>query len=312
MTRNSCSQREWNIKAVQVQTVSWCNRDCFVCPSKKFPRTYNQMSMQTYERILDELVSLEFCGRFSPYLMGEPLLDNRICDMVFLARKKLPQSIMLIQTNGDLLTVEKGLQLFRSGLHKLIINCYDTDAIKISKAFQIAEQIAKGVPGLKFSKGTILQFSRIRRGTRIPLEIQFEARDWNSAKIIENRAGNVPGLSVPATPLKKWCHRPFDQLYILANGDVCLCCCDWKEEVIFGNLWDRPVIDILEGDIPREYRKRLREKNRHIKLCEHCNYSGNYSFGVRYLQHLPVGVRRIPGYIKEAYLAIGRGLGGRW
>ncbi len=121
----------WEINHVQVQTISWCNRSCAFCPSQKFPRKLEFMSLETYQRVLDELASLGFSGRFSPYLQGEPLLDNRMPQLVAMARQTLPQAKILIQTNGDALTVEKGLALFEAGLHKLIVNCYDNDGVQV-------------------------------------------------------------------------------------------------------------------------------------------------------------------------------------
>ena len=115
----------WNIQNVQVQTISWCNRNCEFCPSQKFERKPNLMTVETYQRVLDELASIGFTGRFSPYLQGEPLLDKRMPELLAMTRKTLPLAKILIQSNGDLFTLEKGEALFRNGLHKLIINSYD-------------------------------------------------------------------------------------------------------------------------------------------------------------------------------------------
>jgi radical SAM protein with 4Fe4S-binding SPASM domain len=78
--------------------------------------------------------------------------------------------------------------------------------------------------------------------------------------------------------LRKSCRRPFNQLYVHYNGNVVLCCCDWKEEVIFGNLMKDSLAEIFSGPVPAKYRENLARKNRNMKLCEVCNYCGNYPF----------------------------------
>jgi radical SAM protein with 4Fe4S-binding SPASM domain len=92
----------------------------------------------------------------------------------------------------------------------------------------------------------------------------------------ENWAGNIPG-SLPE-PLRKSCIRPFHQLYVHYNGDVVLCCCDWKGEVVFGNLMRAGLPEVYSSPIATRYRENLAQKNRKMKLCEVCDYRGDFRF----------------------------------
>ena len=268
----------WKINHVQVQTISWCNRSCSFCPSQKFPRTLEFMSLETYQRILDELASLDFSGRFSPYLQGEPLLDNRMPELVAMARHTLPQAKILIQTNGDALTVEKGLALFEAGLHKMIINCYDDNGDQVSRMQNLIREVVKKQPAISYIKSSFMHnFNRMIASEghgQISREIAIDDKTWWKEDTAENWAGNIPGSL--QEPIRESCRRPFNQLYVHYNGNVVLCCCDWKGEVIFGNLMRDSLVEVYSGPVATKYRENLARKNRKMKLCEVCNYRGKY------------------------------------
>jgi radical SAM protein with 4Fe4S-binding SPASM domain len=270
---------KWEINHVQVQTINRCNRSCSFCPSRKFPRKLQFMSLETYQRVLDELASLGFSGRFSPYLQGESLLDNRLPQLLAMAREALPRAKLLIQSNGDALTVEKGLGLFAAGLHKLIINCYDNQD-QVSRIKNIVREMVGRRPGLTFINGNLARMIRSEHG-QFRQEIAIDDKTWWQGDTAENWAGNIPG-SLPQ-PLRKSCIRAFHQLYVHVNGDVVLCCCDWKGEVIFGNLMRDSLPEVLSSPLSVKYRENLARKNRQMKLCEVCNYRGNHPLRERLL-----------------------------
>lgn len=269
----------WKINHVQVQTISWCNRSCAFCPSQKFTRNLEFMSLETYQRVLEELASLEFSGRFSPYLQGEPLLDNRMPELVAMARQTLPRAKILIQTNGDALTVEKGLAIFEAGLHKLIINCYDNHGDQILRMQNLISEIVVRNPKIRYLKsGFMDNFNSMicyEHHDEISREIALEDKTWWKEDTAENWAGNIPGSL--KKPLRKSCIHPFNQLYVQHNGNVVLCCSDWKGEVIFGNLMQASLPEVYSSPVAAKYRKNLAKKNRKMKLCEVCNYRGNHT-----------------------------------
>ncbi|MGC8659582.1 MAG: radical SAM/SPASM domain-containing protein [Desulfomonilaceae bacterium] len=267
-------RRNWDLQHVQVQTINWCNRSCEFCPSQKFHRRPSLMPLDTYRRILDELAAVNFTGRFSPFLQCEPLLDKRLPDLVSLARQYLPSSKLLLQTNGDMLTAEKGSALFEAGLHKLVINCYDDKHDRLKNLNSIATEISERRPGVKHVTGNFFHMIRPEPLNSIKQEIIIENKTHWTKDGQENWAGNVPGIHLQQKSLKAWCFRPFNQLYIHQNGNVVLCCCDWKGDVIFGNILEKSLVQILDGPLATMYRKNLNEKNRRMKLCEVCDFPG--------------------------------------
>ncbi len=265
---------KWKIEHVQTQTISWCNRSCSFCPSQKFDRKPQLMSLETYQRVLDELASLGFSGRFSPYLQGEPLLDKRLPQLVGMASAALPNAKLLIQTNGDFLTVDRGLALFEAGLHKLIINCYDDQGDQVTRIRELVGTMLNNNPDIKYCKGNFRRMTRFEPAGHISREICLEDKASWQTDTQENWAGNVPDIPRLQEPLNQWCRRPFSQLYVHYNGNVVLCCCDWKGEVVFGNLNEASLTEVFSSPIATRYRENLAKKNRRMKLCELCNYPG--------------------------------------
>ncbi len=266
----------WNIQNVQVQTISWCNRNCEFCPSQKFERKPNLMTVETYQRVLDELASIGFTGRFSPYLQGEPLLDKRMPELLAMTRKTLPLAKILIQSNGDLFTLEKGEALFRNGLHKLIINSYDDNGDRVRRMKGLASQLAERVPGLKHVKGSFHHMIRDEPPGKISMEVLIENKTWWRRNSQDNWAGNVPGMPPLKAPMNRYCFRPFEHLSVHYNGNAVLCCCDWKGEVVLGNLNETSLVDIMNGPVATMSRKNLTNKNRRMKLCERCDFRGKH------------------------------------
>ncbi len=269
------------IENVQVQTISWCNRSCEFCPSQKFDRKPHLMTLETYQRVLDELASIDFSGRFSPYLQGEPLLDKRMPQLIEMTRKTLPRAKILIQSNGDFLTAEKGEELFRSGLHKLIINAYDSNGNRAATLDQIADELTRRVPGLSRLKGDFQTMIRPEPKGKFKREILIEDKSWWRRDSQDNWAGNVPGMPLLKAPLDRYCFRPFEHLSVHYTGNVVLCCCDWKGEVVLGNLTETSLPEILSGEVATMYRNNLAHKNRRMKLCERCDFRGKHPLTTR-------------------------------
>ena len=72
-------------------------------------------SEDLFLKIIDELSEIGFSGEIHPHLYNEPLLDERLGRFVKYIKKKLPESEVIVFSNGIYLTIEKmeGVCLFR-------------------------------------------------------------------------------------------------------------------------------------------------------------------------------------------------------
>lgn len=232
-------------KVIQIQTIDNCNFKCSFCPNKFLTRTSDLMDINVYNNIVDELSEQNYDGRFSPYLMNEPLMDKRIPELISTAKKKLPKAYIYISTNGYYLDQNLLKLLSESGLTLLGISVYN-------------ENIEERIKSLDFSK--LETKVVIKRYTKSYKEKYF----YNRGGLVDvNINRSIPQAS---------CRKPFRQMYINYNGESVLCCSDWKNECIMGNTKTNKLMEIWNNDIYQKYRNHLSNNDRSkLKLCKKCN-----------------------------------------
>jgi len=69
------------------------------------------------------------------------------------------------------------------------------------------------------------------------------------------------------------CTQPFLSLYVLHNGDVCVCCVDYSGKIVFGNIKDRSLFDIWNGQALKNFRMMQLQRKRDFHFeCGKCDY----------------------------------------
>jgi hypothetical protein len=264
---------------IQIQTVSWCNRSCNFCPSGKFPVPKTFMSLEVYQRIMEQLAELQYAGRISPYLMNESLLDKRLPDLITSARERCPEGWIAINTNGDALSERLLHRLFDAGLNCLDVNAYD-DAAQYERYVALGQRVVAQRQDVRFCTGYL---DPLFNGEEQPRSLKIlhcrDMTDWETrfrAKLpalgLTNRSGNVPGARRIPAPLELGCPRPFQQMYINHRGEAVLCCNDWRFEVIMGDTATASVAEIWYNEKYQAYRHNLQRRNRAMPLCATCDY----------------------------------------
>jgi radical SAM protein with 4Fe4S-binding SPASM domain len=237
------------------------------------------MSVEIYQRIIDQLQALNYAGRISPYLMNESLLDKRLPEFIAYTRAHCPESWIAINTNGDALSEALLDRLFEAGLNSLDVNAYDSSA-QHARHVELATHFTTRCEDVTLRTGysnPFFQGDNIPRSTKL-----LNCRDmslWEPrflAKIatpdMQNRSGNTPGARQVAAPLSVGCPRPSQQMYVNYRGEAVLCCNDWRFEVIMGDTAQATLAEIWMNDKYQRYRHNLQQKNRAMPLCNTCDY----------------------------------------
>jgi len=224
---------------IQIQTVDACNRRCSFCPRSYIRGTGKRMKINVFKNIIDQLADIGYWGRVTPYLKGEPLLDDRMVDLIRYIRKKLPENFIFLSTNGDLLTKQLSKDLQDAGVNFLKVSAYDWET----------HHKVLGWPGVRvwpfYDHGT---------------------ENFN------NRGGNI---DVGSGPYTGYCARPFQQMYIDYDGKAVICCSDYKREAIMGDVIADGILDVWNNEKYAKYRRSLKRGIRKgLALCEKCNYHG--------------------------------------
>ena len=230
-----------NIKSVSIETIDHCNRKCDWCPNKdRETSPDNLMSMEVLNRILRQLIEYNYPGNFHLFLRGEPTLDPRLSEITFLVRANFPEAYIRIATNGADLTRERIDMLFDAGLNSCHLNHYDGPHATIGKS---RDSLYPGVSHFGM-KALLPSFN--------------------------NRAGKVKGYAPEKA--NAVCDNFKHKLVFTWRGDLILCCNDWDEEVVFGNIMEEPLSVIMAHPKYREYYYAHRDgRAKEMPLCRECN-----------------------------------------
>lgn len=259
-----------HFKAIQFQIMDYCNRSCSFCPNTRNARkTRAMMSEHVLYRILDDLADMGFEGRVSPYLFNEPLLDPRVFAIMSAVRRRLPDNVIFLNSNGDALRDDSFKDRFaRCDIDGIHLNCYDDE-----KAYRgmlaLVERMAQ-------------EHSRIRVHTSGSLRLLPSRNGFINVKVVWipsarpnfwNRGGNAQGVgSTLGSKTKVACEFPFEQMYINHLGQAILCCSDWHFEVVMGDIRKSSIGEIWGDDIYQRYRfMHAAGLGRQLKLCNTCN-----------------------------------------
>ena len=272
---------------IQIQTQSRCNGRCVMCPYPETSEILPQgvMRESTYRDIVKQLAG-RGVERTSLFLMNEPLLDDRLEAFTKILKDEVPETRALIFTNGHLLTGERARRLAEAGMDEInvSVNGFDSEShARIQKGIdfdkvkanllEVGELLGQGALGSMEVKvvgltlpGATAGAERFREETGLPLFL----------KPVTNRAGLVDSRALDGAEtgdVFRACQRPFVKAYVLYNGDMILCNCDWTRSYVVGNLRDLSLEELWLS--PRLMAVRKAQLNRRLEEdmpCAACDY----------------------------------------
>ena len=284
-------------KTVQFETHSACNAACIFCP---YATTYKDqpkgfMEEALFRKIVDELRDHKV-RRISPYLNNEPFLDRNIVDKLNYIREKIPDSKIVLTTNGskldektaDSLIVSKSLRALYISFQGIEKEGYE-ETMRGSLVF---EETMKNVETLvekwKKAGGESLFKIYITMVATNKIDPYKAVAFWKEKGVrakwtpLENRGGNIEsaqGLAPGGEKLKRFtnCTRLYKQAYILFNGDMVLCCTDYERKVVLGNVAETSIEEVWNSKKAQGIR-RLFWKGRldQIPLCKDCEIADSF------------------------------------
>lgn len=275
-----------------IQTTSYCNASCMICPYSSTVRIQSQGTMEdaVFKKIIDEAASHGVHVRqVMPYLMNEPLLDADVVAKTYYVRERLPHAHIHIVTNGILLDQEYARKILDSPIDSIKISVLACEEKKYHRVMgagnftEIWERITRFAEHARHAKGRDYCLVSL---TRTPGEVDaahaakfrayWEKKDI-ACEVIErpiSRAGNVKDLALTPRAKLRGCTSMWREsmAHILYNGDVVLCCMDWRREVVLGNVAADSLEKIWTGQryaATREYIAGMRRAPESF-LCYRC------------------------------------------
>ena len=254
-------------RIIHIETRSMCNGKCSFCAAAvQFgSRPDVWMQDELIDKILDELSDLEYSNRISFYSNNEPYLDKRIYDLIYKARRKLPEAFLELKTNGVVLNWEKVIKSFDNGLDYLHITDYLPDIRD-----QHRKNIQKIVEKLSKTRRFQGEFDSKNDKARIKISKRYVG------EVLRTRAGSAPNAKALKEPLNKPCYRPVEMLTIDPSGKVGICSEDVMFEETMGDVNKNSISEIWRSNEYVELRKQLHNGKRGYKsTCAACDYSGS-------------------------------------
>lgn len=276
-------------RAITINNTCVCNARCTMCPTKYAKGRTDPMPMDLFRRIAAQI------RPFAPDVQeihlgvhGEPFADKHLEDRVEIcAAEGLPQTV--ITTNGSLLNEKRAARLLGAGPMSVVFSFESLQA-------EVYERIRVGLRHKAVLKN-ILSFLSLRNKlcarTRIVLrfiqssenegEYEAYANFWRSRLdpaldgihyctmhdwAFGSQAVEGSGLDYGNTP----CPQALEQMTILSDGQVALCCLDYDGQYHFGNLNETGLLEVYNSQqfdsVRAMHTNGLRSQ---LKMCCRCH-----------------------------------------
>lgn len=255
-------------KRIYVEITNKCNLNCSFC--SKLKRDYREMSIGEFTRVINEIKG--FTEYIYLHLKGEPLIYPYLENIFDIAENNNIK--VNITTNGT--NILKAYDAIKNS------NCIRQINISLQAMERVADK-DKYLDGVK----KIIELSKIK-GFYVSLRIWIDNEEVNryihnyfvSHKIdmgenvhwsydIEFEWPDIDGefVSEYGTCLGTKTH-----IGILANGDVVPCCLDGNGAIVFGNVFNESLKDILSSSRFIKMREGFNNNKLVEELCRKCKY----------------------------------------
>jgi MoaA/NifB/PqqE/SkfB family radical SAM enzyme len=314
VTKDYVHSRHWprRPESINVEITAACDARCIHCPRLDMDRPMKPMAMGLFQKLIEEAVALGV-----PYIC--PNGFGEICTIpvpelakyfdCLAATKGGPKWV--INTNGNRMNEER-CALFIKHAVKLVNITIDgataatAEAIRVKLNFDRIETNIKNLLAMRNIAGR--RYPKVRVGMiampqTIP-EIDPFVKRWTGVADFVGLGGFSSRLSsvvespsparqelvqidpAPAKaahrPKVAACVLPFRDLNIWADGKAVLCCEDWNEEHIVGDVTVQSLKEIWMGPQLTEVRRRhLAKLGHNIDICAKCNNWIGPSIGTR-------------------------------
>jgi pyruvate-formate lyase-activating enzyme len=282
--------RRSHLLFLSLETCTACNHRCPFCPVSVDPREREVMSQELFESIVDQVIAVAgrdvvvFLSNYNEPTI-DPLFEER-CRALF--ERGLPVSVL---TNASQFTPEVARRLEAAGRFRYIgINLPTLDPERY-QALHGTRDLARVLANIDAMRAAALAEEAAivvlgnededHRRDIAEIRAHFEPLGWQ-VKPFRIRSRPSSGTFVPEPPAKKklrGCElmgsRPFEHLHVTATARAVLCCQDYYERLVVGDLKTQTVAEVLGGDTMARLRRWTYgvEEAPDDFLCRRCEFA---------------------------------------
>jgi hypothetical protein len=279
--------------AVSIELAEGCNLYCDFCAlpgiRTRKEKNYKFMTEDTLVSLCTQMRDLGWKARVGYQLHGEGTMHPDYVGMVRATHQLLPRSNKSMLSNGGGLLRKPGAvanvrALFEAGLNVLSLDDYEGAGI-VPKIIEQLNEHAPLVSGKEHPLGFMFYrypedlrgnpHARRKRGSATLVQVRdiaAQAKDKHRGNhtVLYNYAG--VGAPPDASMAGARCAQPFRQLAVRWNGDVAICCNDWRGAYYCGNVVTDGVQAVWQGAAMGAAREKLIRGERDFAPCVGCNH----------------------------------------
>lgn len=293
-----------NPLTIHLELTNKCNFSCQYCPESlsdfdKRVGGFKSVTLDEFAIIAEQIRILGKVSVLRLWIMGEPLLNKNIYDIIKMARD--PKSGICdrveITTNASLLNqvnvdklLDSGVDLIKISIYGFGERQYDITQSNISSD-RIFDNVLRLVDKRNQVKSKtkvyikmvdprdaneLLAFKEKYSPLADSVEI-FSPHAWVDSYAVDVFENNNKTKSIVETrkglKTKSVCGFPFYTMSIHANGDVSVCCIDWEKKTLLGNVYTESLIGMWNGPKLKEIRlAHLEGARSRLQGCSTCDY----------------------------------------
>lgn len=258
---------------MQIELTEGCNLRCSFCGLNGIrakDNNYKFMTIELAEHLAQQIVEAGWNCRLEFAMHGEPSMNPQFVELLRIFRKHLPKHPMMMTSNGagylkdPTLLVDSALE----SLNVLALDWYEN--------VQIVPKILEQYDGIH----TPLYYPenkeanphhRIKPKERKFVIIQNIASATNGTHhVLYNHTGAGAPKNDNAAGLR--CAQPFREMSIRWDGNVAICCVDWRGEYKCGNINELTLDQVWQSKAMQAARRKLYYGERTFGPCQGCDY----------------------------------------
>lgn len=274
--------------ALQIELSEGCNLYCDFCGLQGIrtqkEKNFKFMTVENAKNIAKQIAANEWNPRIEFAMHGEPTMNPDYIKIVKVFRKHLPGRQLMMTSNGGGLLRPPGVfeslrELFDAGLNVFAFDAYEYVKIKdkIDPILFANTEEFRSFDSTAFEVHAYPQepkwspHNRYGHKARVFIRVEdISVAKAGTHSTLNNHCGSgSPGLK---EPLKARCAKPFRELSIRWDGEVAICCNDWRGVYQCGNVVKDGLAAVWNGHEFMSARRYLMQGDRAaLKPCDVCD-----------------------------------------